>query len=109
MLTTSPYASKPSLFFASEALTGLGELKISSSSSSYLDISLLSIFQRTKRWDEGGEGEGRKWKGRGKWLTVRFFVSGIQKKITMDWIPHQMVKIMYVRHPILSIETGHAN
>jgi hypothetical protein len=45
----------------------------------------------------------------GKWLTVRFFVSGIQKKITMDWIPHQMVKIMYVRHPILSIETGHAN
>lgn len=108
MLTTSPYASKPSLFFASEALTGLGELKISSSSSSYLDISLFSIFRGTERWDEGERGMG-KWKGRGKWLTVRFFVSGIQKKITMDWIPHQMVKIMYVRHPILSIETGHAN
>jgi hypothetical protein len=35
IFTTSPYASKPSLFFASEALTGFGELKISSSSSSY--------------------------------------------------------------------------
>ena len=49
ILTTSPYASNPSLFFASEALTGLGELKISSSSSSYLDISLLSLFLESEK------------------------------------------------------------
>jgi hypothetical protein len=46
----------------------------------------------------------------GGWgLTVLFFVSGIQKKMTTDWMPHHMVKIMYVRQPILSIATGQAN
>jgi hypothetical protein len=66
ILTTSPYASKPSLFLASEALTGFGELKISSSSSSCIIITIsLSSYLFSKR-GEGG-------------LTVLFFVSGIQK------------------------------
>lgn len=41
--------------------------------------------------------------------TVRFLVSGIKKYITAAWTPHQMVKMIYVHHPILSIDMGQAN
>jgi hypothetical protein len=83
---------------ASEALTGFGELKISSSSSSCVIITINKYSFRMR-------GVGKGWRKR----TVLFFVSGIQKYITKDWMPHHMVKIMYVLQPILSIDTGHAN
>jgi hypothetical protein len=44
-----------------------------------------------------------------KALTVRFLVSGMKKKMTVACIPHQMVKMMYVLHPILSIDIGQTN
>jgi hypothetical protein len=61
IFTTSPYASKPSLFFASEALTGFGELKISSSSSSYNARRHQCLFL-LQSWVDG---KGRSGKGDG--------------------------------------------